>query len=401
MKNQKNGWAWISPSLTAISFLISVAISIGHCLATGRQCTTLNNGTGSCVPLKNCPVLVQMLSSPNVTLDTIRQLQKLTCGFDRDEPRACCPTNQVQGVKPDLTNKFNTLIPLENHKNWKLLPKFDECGKINTTVGNRIIGGTVPPHGSQPWLARIGYSDERGDIGFYCGGSLISRRYVLTAAHCVVGEDSNQLAAVRLGEYDTESNPDCSPETGKCSYIKDADIEKVIAHPNYSPNIKQNDIALIRLSEDVPIHSAFIKPVCLPGQKDLKPEFDRIGTDEDAKTDYGIVAGWGSLKWNVIKQTALVRYVYLPVVTNAQCQNIYDGRTNISSSQMCAGGEAGKDSCDGDSGGPLIKFLDNLNLYFQIGIVSYGPTRCGSGGLPGIYTRITEYMDWILNTMEP
>lgn len=68
---------------------------------------------------------------------------------------------------------------------------------------------------------------------------------------------------------------------------------------------------------------------------------------------------------------------------------------------MCAGALADKDSCDGDSGGPFVVSANNMKHYFQIAVVSYGPTRCGTEGLPGIYTRVSPYIQWILDSMEP
>jgi len=68
---------------------------------------------------------------------------------------------------------------------------------------------------------------------------------------------------------------------------------------------------------------------------------------------------------------------------------------------MCAGGIFKKDSCEGDSGGPMTVSEDKTMKYFQVGIVSYGPSICGTKGLPGIYTRVSEYLSWILDNIEP
>ena len=72
---------------------------------------------------------------------------------------------------------------------------------------------------------------------------------------------------------------------------------------------------------------------------------------------------------------------------------------NIASTQLCAGGEFAKDSCDGDSGGPLMRQVQGSNWYLE-GIVSFG-NRCGLEGWPGVYTKVSEYTDWIQANLKP
>lgn len=81
---------------------------------------------------------------------------------------------------------------------------------------------------------------------------------------------------------------------------------------------------------------------------------------------------------------------------------MYNRFAPISSNQICAGGYQGKDSCGGDSGGPLttVNKFDELPRYIQYGIVSYGPRHCGTEGKPGIYTRVFKYMTWILDSIK-
>ena len=98
----------------------------------------------------------------------------------------------------------------------------------------------------------------------------------------------------------------------------------------------------------------------------------------------------------------------VPVVTVEMCAGVYNRTTyrrpiQITSRQICAGGENAEDSCDGDSGGPLIKpgEVNSRPRYVQFGIVSFGPRSCGIRGFPAVYTRISFYMDWILSNMKP
>lgn len=92
----------------------------------------------------------------------------------------------------------------------------------------------------------------------------------------------------------------------------------------------------------------------------------------------------------------------LPVLPNAACKTIYDRYVPISENQICAGGYKGQDSCSGDSGGPLMYagLIDGNPRYIQYGIVSFGPKKCGAEGQPGIYTRVKNYITWILDNLE-
>lgn len=103
-------------------------------------------------------------------------------------------------------------------------------------------------------------------------------------------------------------------------------------------------------------------------------------------------------------------FVSLPVISQKQCQKNYENHTRvkITDKQLCAGGERGKDSCGGDSGGglflyepiPVTKKIKKPVL-FQMGVVSFGPTHCGVGGLPGVYSNIFEYKGWLLDNLKP
>ncbi|KAB0800599.1 hypothetical protein PPYR_06339 [Photinus pyralis] len=208
-----------------------------------------------------------------------------------------------------------------------------------------------------------------------------------------------QLVSVRLGEYDLETDVDCvnTPQYKTCSEppIDVAVVEK-IAHEYYNPfdPNQSNDIALLRLARDVP-YTEFIKPICLPVYPNLlKQTF--AGTN-------ATVAGWGKTSETGTDSSVKMK-VTLPVQSNRDCENVYGGtRVSLSKLQVCAGGVNGKDSCRGDSGGPLMSLYTapgEINWYVM-GVVSFGPAKCGLNGWPGIYTRVTEYIPWILKNMRP
>lgn len=92
----------------------------------------------------------------------------------------------------------------------------------------------------------------------------------------------------------------------------------------------------------------------------------------------------------------------VPVVAQQTCARTFSRLgVTVGSGHLCAGGEAKKDSCQGDSGGPLMRILPGSeDIWYAEGIVSFG-AECGTRGVPGIYTRIPEYMDWILQNIRP
>lgn len=94
----------------------------------------------------------------------------------------------------------------------------------------------------------------------------------------------------------------------------------------------------------------------------------------------------------------------MPVRGNAECENTYkQANVNLKHGQMCAGGEKGKDSCRGDSGGPLmVSYADEKNEinWYIVGVVSFGPSPCGMEGWPGVYTRVSNYGKWIVEKLK-
>ncbi|KAI8423518.1 hypothetical protein MSG28_012622 [Choristoneura fumiferana] len=226
----------------------------------------------------------------------------------------------------------------------------------------KIFGGTDAGIDQYPWLALIEYEKEH-QIKLMCGGALISGRYVLTAAHCVEGPAMNKTIPknVRLGEYDTANEKDCVEPDGGDEGEKDCTldpviipIEHIIAHPEYNPYSlnKRNDIALLRLAS-IPEYTEFVRPICLP----------TVGTGSFQGTHL-YAAGWGAVSTK-------------------------NSHSNVKQ-HMCAGGEAGKDACKGDSGGPLMHYhqINDTKSHFEMtGIVSFGLVWCGTENVPGVYTK--------------
>ncbi|KAF2881998.1 hypothetical protein ILUMI_24179 [Ignelater luminosus] len=267
----------------------------------------------------------------------------------------------------------------------KLLPDKDVCGKQEQ---QRIFGGEEAGIGEFSWLALL----KSKSYGFVCGGALINKRYVLTAGHCIIDD----LVSVRLGEHNIATEEDCEGDTPGLENCADApvdiDIEDIIVHEDYSSSLFA-DITLLRLKEEVN-YTDYIKPVCLPLSDELR---NKAFTGENV-----IVAGWGKTKTKIQNNAKLK--VELPVISNNDCAKFYaQGGITITGSQMCAGGEKGKDSCQGDSGGPVM-YLDRSadeENWMTIGVVSFGLQKCGIESQPGVYTRVTDYIPWILDNIQP
>lgn len=241
-----------------------------------------------------------------------------------------------------------------------------------------------------------------GSKGHHCGGSLISERYVVTASHCVNGKSLPadwRLTGVRLGEWDTATDPDCEVDVRGMKDCApphlDVPVERTIPHPSYDPGSKNqlNDIALLRLARRIE-YTDFVRPICLPLDTNLRTAtFDGISMD---------VAGWG--KTEQLSASNLKLKAAVDGFTLNECQSVYNRQSILlKNTQMCAGGMEGVDSCRGDSGGPLISLDTNKvnTYYFLAGVVSFGPTPCGLNGWPGVYTRVGAYVDWVQATLEP
>ncbi|XP_034250850.1 uncharacterized protein LOC117651155 [Thrips palmi] len=385
---------------------------------SGSSCFTPDDRPGSCIPVVRCPPLVALLRKKPVPPESVQFLRNSQCGFEAAIPLVCCQNTGDRApnpaVRPTTSNRVwpdpvtpptspsgpsgpSGPSPHDGHPNAGLLPT-DVCG---IDLNQRIFGGNETELGEFPWMALLEYRSPRGQLGFYCGGVLIAKRYVLTAAHCVQ-EDAIRLVSVRLGEHDTKTSPDCRPDFfggQTCALAAvDVPVERAIPHPEYStrdPN-HYHDIALLRLSADVKF-TEWVKPICLP-----------VSAEAASKSQVGKrlwVAGWG--KTEKRSESDLKLKVAVPVVSNAACEPVYKkASVRLSSnSQLCAGGEPGKDSCSGDSGGPLMAVEDDARdgssgpRWYSTGVVAFGPTNCGTRGWPGVYTRVAHYMPWILDTI--
>ncbi|XP_055609291.1 CLIP domain-containing serine protease B4-like [Uranotaenia lowii] len=349
--------------------LVGFQVQFSSALGLNEPCVNPKQQPGRCVSLAECPSLAAILKKNSTDAANRTFLQKSQCGVgSKGKILVCCA-----GAAP---------IPASN-----ILPGTEECG---LDLADRIVGGQETGIGEFPWLALLQYRKlADGTTGYHCGGTLINVRYVLTAAHCFLPE-LFEVTTVRLGEHDIDNHGQDCNKLGCAEDPEDYGVEKIKIHEKYQPNSINNlhDIALIRVNRDVE-YTDYIQPICLPVSSAAK----NLGLTGKKLT----AAGWGRTETN--NPSSVKLKVKLEVENSDDCFAIYATQNVIlKDTQLCAGGLAGKDTCSGDSGGPLMQ-KTGVN-YFQYGIVSFGPNKCGLAGVPGVYTNVPKYIDWIQKNLE-
>ncbi|XP_068633515.1 serine protease persephone-like [Battus philenor] len=338
------------------------------CLGAGEigdKCLlTDNESEGMCILITDCQVALNEIRTKNYH-------KYKRCGFKDLTEIVCCPQKPI--------DKFGDT----ERRLGRVADK--ECKKI---VENsipplvlHIIGGETAGMGEFPHMVALGYEAPEGYI-FQCGGTLLSNLFVISAAHCVDTLDQIKPTIVRMGVVDlgqsTRNN-----ET-------DVDIKEIITHPQYTRRHKYHDLALLRLDKAVQF-SSIVSPACL---------FTSLKDPDMPLT----ITGWGRTSNIKNIRNNMLQKAKVTVVSREKCGESYSSWRKlpfgISEEQLCAGDPNGlTDTCQGDSGGPLQGLTGMDGHYRLVGITSFG-RGCGSP-IPGVYTRIASYLDWIEGVVWP
>ncbi|KAL0994041.1 hypothetical protein UPYG_G00117040 [Umbra pygmaea] len=245
-----------------------------------------------------------------------------------------------------------------------------QCGK-QPYRHSRIVGGQGSEEGEWPWQVSL----QRRGSEHICGASIISDRWLVTAAHCVQDDEDVQYSKPYV--WEAQLGLLVQGQFNKWTVKKN--LKQIIQHIGYNRDSYDNDIALMELDTPVTLNQN-IWPICLPSATHDFPAGKEVW-----------ITGWGDTRESGFA-AQLLQKAAVRIINSTVCEALMTGRTT--SNMMCAGVlQGGVDACQGDSGGPLSSIEASGNI-FLAGVVSWGD-GCARRNKPGIYTRVTKYREWI------
>lgn len=239
---------------------------------------------------------------------------------------------------------------------------------------SRIFYGETARPGEFPWQVALQYNGSH-----FCGGTILNRKFILTAAHCVQMKDKSYYSVVAgiHNSSDTGSNV----QTVRAMAIK--------PHPNYSRCNNFGDIAVVKLQSPL-VLSEKVAPACFPD----KPASSYIGKD-------AIISGWGLMNFEERKPAEILQFTHFEVMPHEFCEDVAEEKCMghfLTPDTYCVADARGNYSaCYGDSGGPLV--VNEDGRWVNIGVTSFGFDSCNNGA-PNGYKSVPHHADWIRQQVE-
>ncbi|XP_037044742.1 venom serine protease 34-like [Bradysia coprophila] len=377
MRLNDNGLTRMSVILYILTLLTQFAVCKADCnyyqtLEAGQTYYVYNpeypnnyTGENTCVwqavsqdPIKlNCTVDIPANTNCNKAHLSIKfneSKEEKYCGSGTLVSEGNNVTIRFRSSKSSPGGRFLCALELETSRNcncgWRKVP--------------RIVGGMKTGVNEYPMMAGLIDSTQRE---LYCGATIISSQFVITAAHCVENKDISTIGVV-VGEHDVTTGSDTNA-------TKIFRISNCIMHPRYEAD--HNDVAVCKIIGDIQF-SAEVGPVCLPFQHRRDNFYDVTVT----------VLGWGLLEFGGAKSSVL-QETNLKVIPMKKCRDYYP---NADKTHLCAFA-SGKGACQMDSGGPILWHNPVTSRSVLVGIIS-GGIGCASDA-PELGVRTGHYVDWI------
>ncbi|XP_071341324.1 suppressor of tumorigenicity 14 protein homolog [Trachinotus anak] len=254
---------------------------------------------------------------------------------------------------------------------------FDGSDELRCGCGTRprkrtkIVGGSDAGAGSWPWQVSL----QMDRYGHVCGATLVSSRWLISAAHCFQDSDAIKYSDARAWRAYMGMRVMTTGNNGAAT----RPIRRILLHPQYDQFTSDYDIALLELSAPI-FFNDLVQPVCVPASSHTFT----TGTS-------CFVTGWGVLMEDG-ELASRLQEASVKIISRNTCNKLYDDA--VTPRMLCAGNlQGGVDACQGDSGGPLV-CLERGRRWFLAGIVSWGE-GCARQNRPGVYTQVVKFSDWI------